>query len=268
MSPRVAVLRFPGSNCEAESLRAILRVGIDGRIVRWNEPEEELERFQGYLLPGGFSYQDRIRAGAVAARLPVLDVLVRRAREGAPIVGLCNGAQILAEAGLVPRADDMVAVALAPNRMPGRSGYYTRWVYLAPGPAAGECLFTRALREPVPVPMAHAEGRFVTSPDAAGELAARSCLVYADPDGRLASGFPWNPNGSLASVAGLTNEAGNVLALMPHPERAQLLAQVPPGLPGGWGDLRRSSKGAEDLERDGPGIFLFRALARALEEVS
>jgi phosphoribosylformylglycinamidine synthase len=267
VAPTVAVLRFPGSNCERESLLAVERAGLAGRIVRWNEAPETLLRFDAYVLPGGFSYQDRIRAGAVAARLPLCEVVARRAREGAPVFGICNGAQILVEAGLVPGSGETGAVrlALAPNRIARRDGYYTRWVFLAPGEAAGRCLFTRGLDEPVPMPMAHGEGRFVTSEARLGErLGEEVALRYAQPDGAAARGFPWNPNGSEADAAGLVGGEGNVLALMPHPERAQWLAQVPEGLAGSWGERRRRAAGAADLAADGPGLRLFRNLAASL----
>jgi phosphoribosylformylglycinamidine synthase subunit PurQ / glutaminase len=269
VTAQVAVVRFPGSNCEAESLAAIERVGLSGRIVRWNVPESELRLFDAYILPGGFSYQDRIRAGAVAARLPLIDVIAGRAHQGAPVFGICNGAQILVEAGLVPGGgdDDPVRLALAPNQIRGRDGYYTRWVFLSPGPAADSCLFTRGLREPIPMPMAHGEGRFVTAdPALAAQLPACVPLQYARPDGSAGAEFPFNPNGSQAAAAGVTNGSGTVLALMPHPERAQVLAQVPEHLEGPWGDRRRAGASAAALDQDGPGLQIFRALARALRE--
>lgn len=280
MTPRVAVIRFPGSNCEMESLRALQRVGLDGEIRRWNEPPQRLSEFDGYLLPGGFSYQDRVRAGAVAARLPLMELISRRADEGAPVFGICNGAQILVEAGLVPGPSaapaspanedgerQPVRMALGPNRIPRRDGYFTRWVFLAPGPAAATCIFTHGLTESVPMPMAHGEGRYATTdPALAPDPDPVVALRYAGADGEVAVSFPWNPNGSAASAAGVCNSRGNVLALMPHPEWAQILAQVPGDLPGAWGERRRSSHGAEELDADGPGLILFRNMARHLRE--
>jgi phosphoribosylformylglycinamidine synthase subunit PurQ / glutaminase len=268
MKGRVAVLRFPGSNCEDESLRAVERVGLEGRIVRWNEPAAVLADFAAYVLPGGFSYQDRIRAGAVAARLPLLEVLARRAASGSPIFGICNGAQILVEAGLVPGpssdgAAAGVRLSLAPNRMTGRTGYYTRWVFLAAGPSADRCLFTKGLREAVPLPIAHAEGRFATiDPELRASLAERVPLRYADAAGNPTTSFPQNPNGSLEGAAGVSNREGNVLALMPHPERAQILGSVPEDLAGPWGVRRREAeRRASRLDEDGPGLCFFRAMA-------
>lgn len=265
MAARVAVVRFPGSNCEPETVRALQRSGLSARIVRWNEPGADLLRFDAFVLPGGFSYQDRIRAGAVAARLPLLDVIARRAREGAPVFGICNGAQILVEAGLVPGGEgDPVRLALAPNRIERRDGYYTRWVFLAPGAAASRCLFTKDFREPTPIPMAHGEGRFATAdPELAGGLADFVALRYVRADGAPAGGFPANPNGAQADAAGIVGGDGNVLALMPHPERAQDLAHVPEWMEGPWGERRRAATG-RDLDADGPGLGIFRALAREL----
>ena len=102
MTARVAVLQFPGVNCETESVRALATHGLDATIVPWNETPATLARYDAFLLPGGFSFQDRVRAGAVAARHRFCDVLRARDAQGTPILGICNGAQVLVEAGLVP----------------------------------------------------------------------------------------------------------------------------------------------------------------------
>jgi phosphoribosylformylglycinamidine synthase I len=255
----IAVLQLPGSNCEAETARAIALCGGRVAVVRWNEASDELAGYAAYVIPGGFSYQDRIRAGAVAARLRVLSVIARRAREGAPVLGICNGAQVLVEAGLVPGIrEGTLEVVLAPNEMPGRTGYYTRWSLLGRGEASSRCLFTRSLgAQLLPVPVAHAEGRFFTrDPVVAGHLASYVALTYRTPAGGIATAFPDNPNQSLESAAGITNRAGNVLAMMPHPERAMLRAQVPDHLAGGL---------SEDPEAEGPGMVLLRALVEAVQ---
>ncbi len=265
MSRTAAVLQLPGSNCERETAAAIRAAGGSAEIVRWNEPRERLSRYAAYVIPGGFSYQDRIRAGAVAARLPFLDVVLGRAQEGAPVLGICNGAQVLVEAGLVPGiVEGRLEVVLAPNRMPGRDGYYTRWVLLGPGPAAQRCLFTRKLGEGLlPVPMAHGEGCFATrDPGVAARIGEHVALTYRTPAGERATAFPWNPNGSIESAAGLTNRAGNVLALMPHPERAAMRAQVPDGL---LPSVEAGVTGEGDPEEAGPGLAIFRALVDAIE---
>src|SRR5262249_29684694 len=112
---RVAVIQFPGVNCEAESVRALERVGLETEVFRWTRDADELARFDAYLLPGGWSYQDRVRAGALAAKDPLVEVLAAEADQGKPVIGICNGAQVLVEAGLVPDPDGAVGLALARN---------------------------------------------------------------------------------------------------------------------------------------------------------
>jgi phosphoribosylformylglycinamidine synthase subunit PurQ / glutaminase len=227
-------------------------------VARWNLPMSRLAGYAAYVIPGGFSYQDRIRAGAVAARLGVLDLVGRRAAEGIPVLGICNGAQVLVEAGLVPGIEaGRLEVVLAPNRMPGRDGYFTRWVLLGKGAAASRCLFTKNLPdELLAIPMAHGEGRFATRDETVmRQLAEFVALTYNAPSGEATADFPWNPNGSLHAAAGITNRAGNVLALMPHPERALIRASVPEHISPG------SSVGPEG---PGPGLAIFRALVEAI----
>jgi phosphoribosylformylglycinamidine synthase subunit PurQ / glutaminase len=254
----IAVLQLPGSNCEAETVRAIAAAGGSAEIARWNLPTTRLEQYAAYVIPGGFSYQDRIRAGAVAARLPLLSVVARRAAEGVPVLGICNGAQVLVEAGLVPRiAEGRLDVVLGPNRMPGRDGYYTRWVLVGRGPAASRCLFTKRLGEdPVAMPMAHGEGRFTTRDRSVEErFEEYVAMTYRTPAGTVAETFPWNPNGSLCAAAGITNRAGNVLAMMPHPERAVIRATIPDSMIDGPCD---------QPDAPGPGLAIFQSLVEAL----
>jgi phosphoribosylformylglycinamidine synthase II/phosphoribosylformylglycinamidine synthase I len=258
--PRVAVLQLPGVNCEDESARALLGAGAAPEIFRWTRPAGELERYDGFLIPGGFAYQDRVRAGAVAAKDPLLDVLHAAAAAGKPILGICNGCQVLVEAGLVPGLEPgTVEVALAANRFPGRQGYFSRWVVLRPVSAA-RTPFCEEWPASLPLPIAHAEGRFThEDPEFFSRLAKEGyiALQYAGPAG-TAEG---NPNGSLLATAGLTNGRGNVLALMPHPERAAWLYQVPEGLPHSWGRRRREAAGdAAALAGPGPGHLLLRRL--------
>jgi len=194
--PRVAVLQLPGVNCEDESARALAAAGAAPEIFRWTRPAGELERYDGFLIPGGFSYQDRVRAGAVAAKDPLLDVLQAAAATGKPILGICNGCQVLVEAGLVPGLEPgTIEVALAANRFPGRRGYYSRWVVVRAVPAA-RTSFCEGWPESLPLPIAHAEGRFAhEDPEFFSRLAREGyiALQYAGPAG-TAEG---NPNGSL-----------------------------------------------------------------------
>ena len=258
--PRLAVVQLPGVNCEIESARLLERAGGGAEIFRWTRSPEELAAFDGFLLPGGFSYQDRVRAGAVAAKDPLLRVLLEAAEKGKPILGICNGCQVLVEAGLVPGLEPgAVEVALAGNRFPGRRGYHATWVAVEPHPQA-RTPFVEGLVGSIPLPVAHAEGRFThEDPEFFARLAAAGhvALRYAALGGRDRT----NPNGALLDTAGLTNRQGNVLAMMPHPERAAQLRQVPEDLPGPWGRQRAVAAGdMESLEAAGPGAFLLRRL--------
>jgi phosphoribosylformylglycinamidine synthase I len=263
---RIGVLQFPGLNCETETLRALGWAGVDGELVRWNEPATRLATYAGYVIPGGFSYQDRVRAGAIAAKSPLMDELARQAERGKPVLGLCNGAQILVEAGLAPAtAAGHVDAALARNNIAGWEGYHARWVFVR-APTGARCFFTEGLAEPLPMPVAHGEGRFLFGDPAVDrEIERRGlrALVYCTPDGEEAAAFPDNPNGSTHALAGLAGLDGQVLAFMPHPERAARLWHVPEDLPGPWGERRR--RAASDfaaLSADGPGMRLLRAFAR------
>jgi phosphoribosylformylglycinamidine synthase len=196
----------------------------------------------------------------VAAKDPLLRVLLEAAERGRPILGICNGCQVLVEAGLVPGlVPGAVEVALAGNRVPGRRGYLARWVGVQAHPRA-RSPFVEGLTGTFPLPMAHAEGRFThEDPQAFARLAEQGhvALVYAALGGRPRS----NPNGALLDAAGLTNARGNVLAMMPHPERAAQLRHVPEDLPHAWGRARLAAAGDFALlETAGPGTFLVRRL--------
>ena len=267
---RVAVMQFPGLNCENESVLALRRVGLEGEIFRWTRPAGELRDFDAYLIPGGWSYNDRVRGGALAAKDPLLDVLSEQAQGGKPVLGICNGAQVLVDAGMVP-GGGTVALALARNRMTARGGYYTRWIYTRVD--SSPCVFTRHLAAGtlLPLPVAHGEGRVAASdPDAVSalSLAGLTPLRYVSADGRLARRFPDNPNGSLGAVAGICNERGNVLAMMPHPERAQVLESLARTVSGPWAERRAAAAERDDPLEDapGPGLAIFEGLRRHLEE--
>jgi phosphoribosylformylglycinamidine synthase I len=262
---KVAIIRFPGVNCEYETADAVRSVGIQADLFRWNEDPVLLEDSLAVILPGGFSYQDRIRAGVVAAKDHIMDKVSRLAADGRPVLGICNGAQVLVESGFIPGIHwERVDLALAPNVMADREGYYCNWVHLRNEDS--RCVWTSAFEreEVIPLPIAHAEGRFVTDDlkileqmKKNGQIALRYCTDRGGIDAR----FPVNPNGSLENIAGVCNPGGNVLAMMPHPERASWLRQVPEDLPGVWGRKRYQASGRfERMEEQGPGRTFFSSL--------
>lgn len=274
--PRVVVVQFPGSNCEQETARALEAVGCEVELFRWNRDPAELDGYDAIMVGGGFSYQDRVRAGVVAAHEPVCGRLAGLAADGVPILGICNGAQVLVETGLVPGLEPgAIEVALAPNKMMRdgrvvRRDYYCNWAHLKLRVRPDRCVFTTAFAENsvISLPIAHGEGRFLTRQEGLfEELEANGQLVwqYCDADGEVSEEFPINPNGSTLAAAGICNRAGNVLALMPHPERASWLRQVPQDLPGRDGERRRAAFGdAAALAGEGPGRRIFRSLVEAL----
>ncbi|HEY8742011.1 MAG TPA: phosphoribosylformylglycinamidine synthase I [Chloroflexota bacterium] len=228
MSGRVAVVLFPGTNCEEESLRAARLAGLEAELVRWNQ-QLDTERFDGYILPGGWSYEDRVRAGAIAARDAIMTTISAEAQGGKPVLGICNGAQVLIETGLVPGYGVGPAMALAANNL----GYRCAWVRLRLQVPPDRTAFTGAFTdgEIIELPVAHGEGRFITeAPEVLASLVAGQQIpfVYAGASGEPATAFPDNPNGSVYAAAAVCNRAGNVMALMPHPERASWWWQHPP----------------------------------------
>jgi phosphoribosylformylglycinamidine synthase I len=259
---KIAVVQFPGTNCEHETLVAVREVGMRGEIFRWNRPAEELCGFDGYVIPGGFSYQDRVRAGAIASKEPVMETLREEAERGKPIIGICNGFQILVESGLLP-GTGRLDMALAQNVMITggrivRRGYYCDWVYLRhegqPERCCGSFLMERGAI--LQIPIAHGEGNLVTTtPGLMERLNEENQVIfrYSDSSGRTGKEFPVNVNGSTESIAGICNPEGNVLGMMPHPERAffgRQLSSFNPGL-----------KGDEAC----PGRLVFQSMRRYIE---
>lgn len=273
---RVAVIQFPGSNCEFETEVALEKCGCEAEIFRWNRDSRELEKFAGYVIGGGFSYQDRIRAGAVAAKEDVMEKILDEAKKGKPVLGICNGAQILVESGMVPGITlGKIEMALSPNKMERdkeikRTGYYCRWVFLKHKKTNKKSAFSYYLKEEdvFPVPVAHAEGRFFTrDQDTLSQIKEMVLFSYCTPSGEEESVFPTNPNGSVYNSAGIGNVEGNVLALMPHPERAVFWRQIPQDLLGAFGKKRLFSMGKyEKLEKLAPASLIFKSMKRYMEE--
>lgn len=230
--PKVAIIQYPGSNCEWETALAVEAVGMKAVILRWNEDVKKLKEYQAYIIPGGFSYQDRVRAGAVAAKQAIMDEISQQAERGKPILGICNGAQILVEAGLLPALNKEVQMAIAPNK--GVKGFWCTWVYLKVWSKKSLFLTEFEEGEVIPMPIAHAEGRFLTNSSILSRMKKEHLIAlrYCDANGRIRRKFPINPNGSLYNIAAISNREGNVLAMMPHPERATFFYQIPHSISG------------------------------------
>lgn len=206
---RFGVLVFPGTNCETDMLRVLRDLFNQEADLVWYQ-DRDLARYDAIILPGGFSYGDYLRAGALARWAPVVDAVAAAAAKGRLILGICNGFQILSEAGLLPGA-------LQRNH---HLRYVCDWTHLRVERV--DTPFTSAYREGqvLRIPISHGEGNFYADPGTLAAIEERGQVVlrYATPDGQLTEAS--NPNGSLHHIAGIMNEAGNVMGLMPHPERA------------------------------------------------
>lgn len=227
---RIGLISFPGSNCERETALAIKRAGMEPVEFLWNESLETLIRLDGFVLIGGFSYEDRSRAGIIAALDPVMTEIRRQSDQGKPVLGICNGAQILVEAGMVPGIDGESVLALAENKRVADGnilgvGFYNAWVNMRLNPDFKPNAFTRHLApsDLIHLPVAHAQGRFVMSDALLATIQQQGLNVfqYCDENGAVVADFPVNPNGSIDNIAAISNMAGNVMAMMPHPERTE-----------------------------------------------
>ena len=206
---KFAVVQFPGSNCDQDCIAAI--DGIDGLQAEyvWHK-EKSLDGFDAIVLPGGFSYGDYLRCGAIARFSPIMQAVLKDARAGKLVIGTCNGFQILCEAGLLPGA-------LVRNRS---LHFVCQMVNLRV--EVSDTAFTRGLPvgSVLRIPVAHGEGCYFADEATLRELNAHRQIIlrYADSKGRVVPEA--NPNGSIENIAGICNRAGNVFGLMPHPDRA------------------------------------------------
>ncbi len=202
----VAVIRFPGSNCETETMSAIVRAGGEATLLDYRETS--LHGADGVILPGGFSYGDYLRSGAIARFAPIMDAVRSHAEHGGAVIGICNGFQVLCEAHLLPGAL---------MRNDGQR-FVSRPVDVRIERRQTICTSEYAEGEVIRIPVAHGEGRFVADRETLAALEAehRVVLRYVAVAGADA---PHNPNGSANDIAGICNAAGNVVGFMPHPER-------------------------------------------------
>jgi len=269
---QIAVIQYPGTNCEYETAEAIRFTGMQAELFRWNRDPGELDDFDGYVFPGGFSYQDRIRAGAVASRKQIIRSILTAAETGKPVLGICNGAQILIESGMTPGITwGDVQMSLARNKAVSaggvKTGFHCDWIFVRNAQKENPGCFNLCYEkdEVFPVPVAHAEGRFTTAdPEIAGKLTTSNLVgfQYCDANGNILPNYPFNPNGALLNIAGLYNVAGNVLAFMPHPERATWLRQVPVDLPAAGQSMHGPTAKITELRKPGPGARFFESMKR------
>ena len=263
---KVAILRIEGTNCEQESFDAFRRLGVNPEFVHLKqllgidcekEEKRSLFDYQCIMIPGGFSAGDYIRAGAIfAARIKsrLFKDLREYVEQEYPILGVCNGFQVLIELGLLPGIKEIISDYPKACLMTNDSNRFEcRPTYLRHD-NRGKCIFTRKIgkREIRLIPSAHAEGKLVfpigEEKKIIKEMEENDQIVfrYVDPEGNLA-GYPWNPNGSVDNIAGICNYIGNVFGMMPHPERVFYGFQHP--------DWTR-----KDLTTDGDGKAIFESM--------
>ena len=206
---KFGVVVFPGSNCDDDTVYA-LRVNLGQEVVKLWHKDRDLQGCDFVILPGGFSYGDYLRSGAIARFSPIMDAVLAHAQRGGYVMGICNGFQIVCEAGLTP------GVLLRNNDQK----FISRNIYLKP--QTTNSLLTHGLyqNQAYKIPIAHAEGRYHTDADTLKALKDNDQILfrYCDAQGNITDAA--NPNGSLENIAGVCNATRNVFGLMPHPERA------------------------------------------------
>ena len=206
---KFGIVTFPGSNSDYDAYHAVVDQLGERAVYLWHK-DHDLQDSDVIILPGGFSYGDYLRAGAIARFSPIMQDVVAHAKAGGPVLGICNGFQIACEAGLLPGAlmrNSHLQFVSAEVRIRVESD---------------DTMFTNLYDrgETLRIPVAHGDGRYVASADVLDQLEAEGRVVfkYVDADGAVSADA--NPNGSERNIAGIINDAGNVLGLMPHPERA------------------------------------------------
>lgn len=251
MKPKIAVILFPGMNCENETKLACDAAGMDAAILRWNT-KEDIDNYDGFILPGGWSYEDRIRAGVIASKDHLMLKIKEEAKKGKPVLGICNGCQVLIETGMIPGLKDKVEMALAPNINPFVNGFYCTWVKIKNVSNKKNAYneFYDA-GEIIDIPIAHGEGRFVTKEKGLLEELERNGQIvfkYCDEKGEVIDKFPVNPNGAAENIAAICNKKGNVMAMMPHPERGFFKRQLKEKQMHNYEDAMALTKAAKIIE--------------------
>ncbi len=205
---KFAVILFPGSNCEVDCVHVIKEVLQEPVTTVWHK-DTDLSEFDAVILPGGFSYGDYLRCGAIARFSPIMEAVIAHAKAGKPVLGICNGFQILTECGLLPGVllRNRSLQFICEDRFIRVENNLTQFTHL----------YTK--HQVLRIPIAHAEGNYYADPETIEKLESENRVVfrYCDEQGNLTEES--NPNGAMNHIAGIINEAGNVLGMMPHPER-------------------------------------------------
>ncbi|HKR74163.1 MAG TPA: phosphoribosylformylglycinamidine synthase subunit PurQ [Candidatus Nitrosocosmicus sp.] len=209
---KIGITVFPGSNCDRD-VRHILKniLNVDAEFI-WHK--SSIGEFDSIIIPGGFTYGDRLRAGAIAAHSPIMSKIIEMSEKNVPVLGICNGFQILVESGLLPGAlilNDSLK-------------FVCKWINTAivNNKTPFTCLFEE--KEILSIPIAHGEGKFVVDPGSVEKIYQNGQVVIQYTDG--------NPNGSMENIAAVCNTKGNVMGMMPHPERGSDIDLVPAGYRG------------------------------------
>ena len=204
---KVAVLQFPGSNCDQDALKSLRHdIGVGAEYV-WHD-ESSLAGFDAVFVPGGFTYGDYLRCGAIASQSPIVKEVIKFANEGRPVIGVCNGFQILAETGLLPGA-------LTRNI---NQKFICKDVFLRAD--TRRSIWTADVDRVIRIPIAHGEGRYIIGADGLKSLEDNEQIAFRYVNSMGEVNDEANPNGAESNIAGVINKAGNVLGMMPHPERA------------------------------------------------
>ncbi len=206
---KFGIVTFPGSNCDYDAFHAVVDSLDEKAVYLWHK-DHDLQDCDVVILPGGFSYGDYLRAGAIARFSPIMSEVSAHARLGAPVVAICNGFQIACEAGLLPGA------LLKNESLQFVSAPVTLRVENARTRYTSEYEFGQTLT----IPVAHGEGRYTADADTLDDLESREQIVFRYVDSRGKPTAAGNPNGSANNIAGIVSREGNVLGMMPHPERA------------------------------------------------
>ncbi|ACP38254.1 phosphoribosylformylglycinamidine synthase I [Sulfolobus islandicus M.14.25] len=223
----IAIVKFPGTTCEADVYKALMEAGVPTVIAKYKEFDPD--KYNGVILPGGFSFGDYLRAGSIAASTETIKKVKQMAEEGKIVIGICNGFQILVESGLLKGA-------LLPNL---KLRFISKWVSLKV--IRTDTVLTKGLdKKIIRMPIAHAEGRYYV--DDVDYAKTNMVLQYCDENGNVSEDT--NPNGSLLNIASIANEEGNVIGMMPHPERASFKLTSVDGTVDGLILLRRLGKWA------------------------